>query len=164
VRVPLLVAALAALAAGATVALAAEGSGEAQAQLPAGLPRDIAGYERWTKLNFRPLPNRGGTAHHGVKRVYVNRSRAVLAPGGKQRFPYPNGTIVVKTGSEGGVVTLVAIGRKRRGTDRAHADWQFVEYTRSRAGERFGEIARGQVCYGCHVGARRTDWIFTPAD
>ena len=56
--------------------------------------------------------------------------------------------------------TLVAIGRKlrRRG---ANNGWQFVEYTRSSGRDPFGELARGQVCYSCHVGARRTDYIFT---
>src|SRR3712207_8746464 len=37
--------------------------------------RDVRGFERWPKLAFQPLPQRGGTAHHGVKRVYVNRRR-----------------------------------------------------------------------------------------
>lgn len=135
---------------------------ESMAALP-GLPRDITGFERWTKLNFTPLPNRGGSAHPGVKQVYVNKKRSVIAPLGKQRFPYPNGTIIVKTASTGDAITLVAIARKKKGFDKAHADWQFVEYTRSGESESFDEIARGQVCYSCHVGAKKTDWIFTRA-
>lgn len=154
-----LVGAAAALAAIPVVALARDSP---SAGLP-GLPRDIDGFQRWPKLNFKPLPNRGGTAHRGVKQVYANKRRNVLAPGGKQRFPYPAGTIIVKTASTGGVITLVAIGRKLKGFDRAHGDWQFVEYKRSSAGQRFSEISRGEICYSCHVGARKTDWIFTRA-
>jgi hypothetical protein len=126
-----------------------------------GLPKDIVGFERWPRLNFKPLPNRGGGAHPGVKRVYINKRRSVIAPSGGQRFPYPNGTIIVKTATNDGVVTLVAIGRKKRGFDKAHGDWQFIEYKRSTATERFDDIVRGEVCYSCHVGAKKTDWIFT---
>jgi Cytochrome P460 len=153
------VAAVVALAAIVAVNLA---KGSPSAGLP-GLPRDIDSFQRWPRLSFKPLPDRGGTAHQGVKQVYVNKRRSVLAPRGKQRFPYPAGTIVVKTASTGGVITLVAIGRKLKGFDRAHGDWQFVEYKRSSSGQRFTEISRGAICYSCHVGAKRTDWIFTRA-
>lgn len=167
VRLRALVLAIAVLGAAlVTVAALAQGSAStpqtSAAALP-GLPRDITGFERWTKLNFKPLPNRGGSAHPGVKQVYVNKKRSVIAPRGKQKFPYPNGTIIVKTASTGDVITLVAIARKKKGFDKAHADWQFVEYTRSGESESFDEIARGQVCYSCHVGAKKTDWVFTRA-
>jgi hypothetical protein len=36
-----------------------------------------------------------------------------------------------------------------------------VEYTRTSAGERFDFLASGAVCTNCHVGAKKTDWIFT---
>jgi hypothetical protein len=36
-----------------------------------------------------------------------------------------------------------------------------VEYTRPGPRGRFSELARGQVCYGCHVGARANDYVFT---
>ena len=123
-----------------------------------GIPKDIAGFERWTKMNFKALPARGGEAHHGLKNVYVNRKRALLVRAGKQRFPYPRETIVVKTASTEGVVTLVAIGRKKR---TGFGGWQWAEYSRSQAKERFSFLASGSVCTGCHVGARKTDWIFT---
>jgi hypothetical protein len=129
----------------------------AMAALP-GIPKDVAGFQRWTRMNFKPLPARGGEAHRGVKNVYVNRKRSVLVRAGKQRFPFPKGTIVVKTASTGGAITLVAIGRKRRA---GFGGWQWVEYTRSSARERFAFLASGSVCTGCHVGAKKTDWIFT---
>ncbi len=161
----LLVAVAAALAAVITVATALADSQRADsttAERFRGLPRYVNGFQKWPRLeSFRPLPQRGGDAHPGRKVVYVNRRLSVLAPHGKQRFPYPYGTIVVKTAKTAGYIHLVAIGRKRKGFDRKHGDWQFVEYVRDRAGGRFIEGAEGDVCYSCHVGAKKTDWIFT---
>lgn len=38
-----------------------------------GLPADVAGYERWLRLNAEPIPPRQvGDAHHGIKNVFVN--------------------------------------------------------------------------------------------
>jgi hypothetical protein len=132
---------------------------------PAGLPAYVAGYERWLRLNAEPIPPRpAGDAHFGTKDVYVNRTREDISTGGVQRFPYPDGAIVVKTATRPGAdfVHLVAIMRKRRGSDPAHGDWEFVEYARSSAADRFDPIARDGVCWGCHAMARNTsDWVFT---
>ena len=164
-RVRALVAVAAALAAvfAVTGALAqSEPAETTSAQAFRGLPRYINGFQKWPKVrSFRPMPRRGGDAHPGKKVVYVNKRLSVLAPGGKQRFPYPNGTIVVKTATTEGFVHLVAVGRKIKGTNRKRGDWQFIEWTRDRRDARFVEVARGQVCYSCHVGAKKTDWIFT---
>jgi cytochrome P460 len=127
------------------------------AALP-GIPKDVAGFEHWTKMTFKPLPARGGEAHHGLKNVYVNRKRSRLVGGGKQRVPYPTGTIVVKTASTDGVVTLVAIARKQRA---GNGGWKWAEYTRSSPNDRLSFLAGGSVYTGCHVGAKPTDWIFT---
>ncbi len=139
-------------------AVLAQPSSSGSPQALRGLPRDITGFQSWTKMNFKPLPNRGGTAHQGVKNVYVNHGRKALMRAGKQRFPFPKGTIVVKTAATNGVVTLVAIARKKKAGNGA---WQWVEYTRSAAAARFAFLASGSVCTGCHVGAKQTDWIFT---
>ena len=158
-RTRLLVVVIAALAAAVLVAtLRAEPPAARPAQTLPGIPRDVAGFERWTKMNFKPLPARGGEAHHGVKNVYVNRKRSTLVRGGKQRFPYPKGTVVVKTASTNGVVTLVAIARKQRA---GNGGWKWAEYTRSSRSDPFSFLASGAVCTGCHVGAKSTDWIFT---
>jgi len=129
-----------------------------------GLPADVAGFERWLRLNATPLPVRPGDPHRGVKDVFVNRSRDQIAPGGAQRFPYPDGSIVVKASTRPGedFVWLVAIMRKRAGSDPAHGNWQFVEYTRPGAGDRFTVLARDGVCWGCHGDVRAaSDWVFT---
>jgi hypothetical protein len=76
---------------------------------------------------------------------------------------FPNGTIVVKEAARPGAdfVGLLAIMRKRAGADPEHNDWVFVEYTRDARSQRFAEIGRGAVCWGCHVGAQDTDYVFT---
>jgi hypothetical protein len=147
------------LAAGAFAAVSAQGRGEA---LP-GLPKDVQSFQSWTRINSNPIPPRDSDPHFGVKNVYVNKPKAKLAPAGKQRFPYLNGSIVVKSAKRPGqsFVSLVAIMRKVKGADPAHNDWRFVEYTRRRATARFSEVASGGVCWTCHAGAKKTDYVFT---
>jgi len=140
----------------------------------AGLPRYTAGFQRWTRLNARPIPpdsaqtrRVGFDAHRGTKNVYVNRRRARLTrPNGAQRLPYPAGTILVKAARNGGYVSLVAIMRKIQGADPAHGDWRYVEYKRDGPRERFTTSASltGATCWSCHGIAEDTDWVFTPLD
>jgi hypothetical protein len=132
------------------------------------------GIERWLRLNKKPIPpdsadsrTIGFDAHRSVKNVYVNRGRAKLTrPNGRQRLPYPPGTILVKTGRTGSTVTLVAIMRKIKGFDPRHGDWQFVEYKRSSADQRFTTSAslRDGTCWGCHATVAKDDWVFTALD
>lgn len=136
------------------------------AALP-GLPEFVAGYRSWLRLNAAPIPPRpGGDAHFGTKDVFVNQTRDMLAPAGTQRFPYPEGTIVVKESTRPGadIVSLVAIMRKRAGSDPPHGDWTFTEYTRGDASARFTLVARDNVCFGCHTIAAAMDWVYTPLE
>lgn len=124
-----------------------------------GLPRYTAGYENWTKLNRKAIPPReSGDAHLGTKNVYASRER-------RANGLFPNGTIIVKEAArpDKNFLGLIAVMRKERGADPAHNDWTFVEWTRDGRGERFGETASGAVCWSCHVGAEKTDyvWIYT---
>lgn len=117
-----------------------------------GIPAYAQPYKSWRKVNAKPIRTDG--AHPGVKNVYARkRARA-----GK----YPNGTIIVKEARDpAGFVSLIAVMRKRAGSDAAHGNWKFVEWTRAGSRERFREIARDGVCWSCHVGAKKTDWVFT---
>jgi hypothetical protein len=128
-----------------------------------GLPNDVAGYEKWLKLNAKPIPPRAADPHNGDKNIYVNQARATIAPGGQQKFPYPEGSIVVKEATRPGkdFIGLIAIMRKIKGTDPAHNDWMFVEYVRDGKDDAFREIAKGAICWGCHIGAKDTDYVFT---
>ncbi|MGH3030005.1 MAG: cytochrome P460 family protein [Gaiellaceae bacterium] len=123
---------------------------------PPGVPRFVAGYRSWIKLNAQPIPPRDSDPHNGTKNVFVSKR-----VGGNGRFP--NGTVVVKEATRPGAdfIGLIAIMRKQRGADPAHNDWVFVEYTREAANARFGLQAEGAVCYGCHVGAQDRDYVFT---
>jgi hypothetical protein len=143
---------LAALAGGA-VLLSAFTFGRG-ATLP-GLPRDVQAYRSWPKVNAKPIPPSSASAHFGRKNVYARKRAA----GGR----YPYGSILVKEGVETGrsFVGLIAIMRKVKGSDPAHGDWRFVEYTRSDASQPFQELARDGTCWSCHAVAKKTDWVYT---
>jgi hypothetical protein len=127
-----------------------------QPTAPPGVPGYVAGYRDWVKLNGEPIPPRSADPHEGTKNVYASSERR---PSG--RFPF--GTMVVKEASRPGrdFIGLIAIMRKERGADPAHNDWRFVEYTREARNERFQELARGAVCWSCHIGALESDYVFT---
>lgn len=169
----------------AVIAAVAIGIGSGERGAEAGAPRaagltagDLRGIpapdraltlasERWLALTRRPVSSLRslGGAHPGLKSIRVSRTRAELtARNGRQRFPYPRRTVVVKTGDVGGTLTLVAIMR-RVATGRDPSAWRYVEYTRDRAGEPFTKVGGGQsLCSGCHVAATDTqgsDYVFS---
>ena len=127
-----------------------------EAKPPPGAPRFIGGYRDWTKLNDQPIGPRNADPHLGTKNVFASKE-----PRADGRFP--NGTIVVKEASRPGkdFIGLLATMRKQKGADPEHNDWVFVEYTRDGADESFSELARGTVCWSCHVGAAESDYVFT---
>ena len=136
---------------------------ELAAPLP-GLPDYVAGYTQWLKLNAEPVPPvPGGDPHNGTKNVYVNKAREVIAPGGEQQFPYPDGSIVVKeaTRPDKDYIGLIAIMRKEADVDPDHNDWEFIEYVRNAPDDDFRVIAEGRVCWGCHTQVEDIDYVFT---
>ena len=135
---------------------------EPPAALP-GLPGDIAGYDRWLKLNAQPIPPvAGGDPHRGTKNVYVNQTREAIAPNGQQQFPYPDGTIVVKDATRPGkdFIGLVAVMWKEAGSNPNFGDWRFAEFLRNAPDAAFRLAFEGAVCTGCHSGAAATDFVF----
>ncbi len=128
-----------------------------------GLPADIAGYNQWLKLNAEPIPPvAGGDPHRGTKDVYVNQERDVIAPGGRQRYPYPDGSIVVKESrADAGFIRLVAIMRKKAGSNPGGNDWEYEEYIRRDADSPFPNPLTGAFCQGCHSDASNRDYVFT---
>lgn len=127
----------------------------AAAPLP-GIPGYAQQYKRWTKLNAKPIPRRAADPHDGTKNVYASR----LPPRGSPR--YPVGTVIVKEGFRPGkrFVGLIAVMRKVKASG-PNNGWVMIEWARSSPTARFTELARGRVCYACHAGARRTDYVFT---
>lgn len=127
-----------------------------EAELEAGLPSDVAGYVSWTLLNAAPIPPReDGDAHLGTKNVYASETAGADGV-------YPDGAIIVKeaTRPEADFIGLVAVMRKVAGSDPEHNDWEFVEYTRESAGEPFTEVASGELCWSCHMGAASADYVW----
>jgi hypothetical protein len=127
--------------------------------LAAGLPgisKPYQPYKSWTKVNAKPIPDRGGP-HPGVKNVYASKRKA----GAK----YPYGTLIVKEGlttaSGKRFVSLIAAMRKTRGSDPKHGDWTFTEWTRSSPTARFALLAKDETCWSCHALARKNDWVYT---
>jgi len=120
----------------------------------------------WTRLGKPPRAalRALGAAHPGSKKVVVSETRAQLTRNGRQAYPYPRGTVVVKTGTTGSVVTLIAIMRKVRAANPQNGGWSFHEYTRSSAAEAFQRTSFPEAgCADCHANAartQRTDWVF----
>lgn len=132
-----------------------------------GLPDDTAGYDKWLKINAEPIPPvAGGDPHNGTKNVYVNQKRETIAPEGEQQFPYPDGSIVVKEAVRPNkdYIGLIAIMRKKVGSDPDHNDWEFVEYTRNSPDDEFSILARDGTCWGCHARVENKDYVFTELD
>lgn len=132
-----------------------------------GLPDDVAGYETWLKLNAEPIPPvAGGDPHNGTKNVYVNKDRNTIAPDGKQQFPYPDGSIVVKEAYRPNkdYIGLIAIMRKVEGSDPDNNDWEFIEYIRNQSDADFTVIASGRICWSCHARVEDMDYVFTGLD
>jgi Cytochrome P460 len=125
-------------------------------QAPPGVPRFVAGYRGWFKLNDAPIQPRDSDPHLGTKNVFASKRRGPDAQ-------FPNGTIVVKDAMrpDADFIGLIAIMRKQVGADPANNDWVFVEYARDAADARFTEIASGSVCSSCHMSARDLDYVFT---
>ncbi len=139
---------------------------EPPAALP-GLPDDIAGYDQWLKLNAEPIPPApGGDPHRGTKNVYVNQTREKIAPNGEQKFPYPDGTIVVKDATRPGkdFIGLVAVMWKEAGKHPDAGDWRFEEYLRGAPDAEFRLAFEGGICIGCHSGVAATDFVFVPLE
>jgi hypothetical protein len=114
----------------------------------AGLPSYTNGYQKWPKLNRKPVTG-GSPAHSGTKNVYASKK--------KVGTKYPNGTVIVKSiaqpNDRPAMPSQVAVMRKTNGK------WRFVEYQLS--GSRYTVLAQGQLCVSCHMQARSNDYVFT---
>jgi hypothetical protein len=116
-----------------------------------GLPAYVNGWQKWPKINRKPFTSTGplSSAHSGVKNVYASKPKKGKA--------YPNGTVIVKTIVKPGTkfVGQFAVMRKVRGR------WQYIEWERSRPGQRYGLLEQGALCQNCHMQARANDFVFT---
>ncbi|HEX2505765.1 MAG TPA: cytochrome P460 family protein [Gaiellaceae bacterium] len=122
-----------------------------------GLPRFTAGYTAWARL-ATDIPPRDSDPHLGTKDVFASHER--------ESGLFPPGTVIVKHAQRPGkrFIGLVATMRKVRGADPARNDWVFVEYARESRDEPFTELASGEVCWTCHMGAERADYVWVLAE
>lgn len=138
-----------------TRAVAAVLAAAAVAPAASGLPPSIAGFEKWRKLNAKPIPVRASDPHASVKNVYASRRR-----GAKGRFPV--GAIVVKAGHPPGKRWLSLVAVMRKTGSRANGGWAWAEYTRSGPSERFARVGFPESgCAACHAQAKSRDYVFT---
>lgn len=133
---------------------------EQPAALP-GLPDYTAGFETWLKMNAEPIVG-GSPAHFGTKDILINQAREAIAPDGEQKFPYPDGSIIVKPvyRSDQDFIGIFALMRKEAGSNPAANDWTFIEYSRREGDAAFTVLARGQLCESCHSRVQDTDYVF----
>jgi hypothetical protein len=126
-----------------------------------GLPDYTAGFETWLKMNAEPIVG-GSPAHFGTKDILVNQERAAIAPDGEQKFPYPDGSIIVKPvfRSDDDFIGIFALMQKEAGSNPAANDWTFIEYSRRDKDAAFTVLAKGKLCEGCHSGVQDTDYVF----
>jgi hypothetical protein len=144
------------LAAAALIALAIAGvGGVAAATAPGdGLPAYVKGYERWQRLNAKPIPVRGSDPHPSVKDVYASRKRT-----GKR---FPVGTVVVKIGHQPGRKWTSLVATMRRISAARNGGWRWEEFTRSSPTERFAKVGFPESgCAACHAQAKARDSVFT---
>ncbi len=158
------------LFAAALLATGGGAGGAGAADLP-GIPAAdraiVRASSRWQRLTRPPVASLRalGGAHPGAMTIRVNRTRAQLTgPSGRQRFPYPLRTVVVKTGGDARGLTIVAIMRRVARGD-APSAWRYVEYLRDGGAGPFRRVGGGQaLCSGCHVQATEvqgSDAVFT---
>lgn len=126
----------------------------------------IAGYLGWTELTKPPIAQLQtlGNAHGGKKRVWASPQREALVEGAAQQFPYPDGTVIVKQGTSGDAVTLIALMEKTGAGGAETGGWRYVEYIRAGADDAFTKVGLSQSgCAACHMNANTrqpTDWVF----
>ena len=130
-----------------------------------GLPEDIDGYRKWTRLNKKIIKPTSADPHRGFKRVYVNKNKSELIDSNNNLiFPYPDGTIIVKevrkTRKKKSKISLIAIMHKQAGNE-STGGWDFIEYSRS-SKKSFSPISFSkESCYSCHQGASDSDAVWT---
>ncbi len=134
---------------GSLLALILAGTGLVLAAGLGGVPRDVQGFAKWTKVATKGLPT--GGPHAGQQKVVYANPTAARAWKGTGALPA--GSIVVKTAGPAANPTLIAIMR------RTASGWTYEEYVPR--GPRYGLLASGALCSGCHEGAKAKDFLFT---
>jgi hypothetical protein len=131
---------------------------------------DFEDYEKWMKVNDEPVTGDAfgvlGPAHEGVegfREVYINKTGKKVSTG-KDDFPYPVGTIIVKeaytnkNGKKGDLTSLTVMIKRGTGYDIEHGNWEYMMVTPKDEVMAQGRI---EMCIGCHAATPDTDWVFS---
>jgi Cytochrome P460 len=113
-----------------------------------GLPKNIVGFEKWTKV-AKNLDT-GGPHAGETKIVFAN---VVAAKAWKGKSALPLGSLVVKTAGSVSSPSFVAIMKK------TSKGWDYAEYMPSSG--KYSLIGSGASCSGCHVNAKAKDYLFS---
>lgn len=153
---------------GVTVAIAVAGAAAAPADFP-GVPRDLAQYRSWTKMNAI-LMNDPSNPRAGPKNTFTNLSadtlRSLVASGARLRAPFPDGAIFVRESLDidtGFVRVLFIMTKDSKATQTR--GWRFSAFTRTAAEQTFqpleipDPVAR---CMNCHAQVKSYDLLFQP--
>ena len=113
-----------------------------------GLPKSIAGFEKW-KVVAQNLDTGGPHAGEN-KMVFASLTAAKVWKG---KNPLPVGSLIVKTAGSLGSPTFVAIMTK------TSLGWDYAEYTATKG--KYNLIGSGASCSGCHQNAKANDYLFS---
>jgi Cytochrome P460 len=113
-----------------------------------GLPKNIVGFEQWTKV---ALNLDTGGPHAGENKIVFANS--VGAKNWKGKNPLPVGSLVVKTAGSVSSPSFVAIMKK------TSKGWEYAEYTPTNG--QYNLIGSGASCSGCHENAKAKDYLFS---
>jgi hypothetical protein len=130
---------------------------------------DFDGYEKWIKVNKETItgdefgvlgPAHGGA--EGFREVYINKTGKKVSTG-KDDFPYPVETIIVKEtymdegGKKGELANLTVMIKHGGLYDPDHGNWEYMMVSPESEVMAQGRV---EMCIGCHAAAADTDWVF----
>ena len=113
-----------------------------------GLPKNIAGFEKW-KVVAQNLDT--GGPHAGENKIVFASSLAAKLWQGKN--PLPVGSLIVKTAGSLASPSFVAIMTK------TSKGWNYAEYTPTNG--KYSLIGSGAFCSTCHQNAKANDYLFS---
>jgi hypothetical protein len=131
--------------------------------------KDFKKYDKWMKVNDETVtgdqfgvlgPAHGGA--EGFREIYINKEGEKVSKG-RDRFPYPVGTIIVKetyandNGRKGDLEALTVMVKRGVGYDIEHNNWEYMMVSPDDEVKAQGRV---EMCIGCHAAAADTDWVF----
>jgi hypothetical protein len=131
---------------------------------------DFEDYQDWMKINDEPVTGDEfgvlGEAHEGAegfREIYINDAGKKVSKG-KDKFPYPGGTIIVKesysnnNGGKGDLNSLTVMIKRATGYDVEHGNWEYMMVSPDNEVMAQGRL---EMCISCHSAVSDSDWVFS---